>query len=300
MMQQKEQFEHYLDMLGTSLEILDDKPEETVETTLKALWHLASGNALSVERAVNSELTPLTESQFFKLDDYIAERSSGTPLAHITKRQNFMGLELIAGTEALVPRKETELLGNAALAKLQEMTKHKEHALVLDVCTGSGNLAFALASNCPSSKVFAADLSEKAIALSNRNNEYLKLPNPVVFECGDLLAPFDNTQFHGNVDLLTCNPPYISTGKLESLANEIIDFEPDMAFDGGPFGVKIVQRIIKEALVYLKVGGWLAFEVGLGQGESLLKRLEKNSAYCEATAVNDNSGSVRAILVKKS
>ncbi|MDD1632780.1 MAG: hypothetical protein LUP91_11335, partial [Methylococcaceae bacterium] len=93
-------------------------------------------------------------------------------------------------------------------------------------------------------------------------------------------------------------PPYISSGKVGTLPNEIIGHEPSLAFDGGPFGVKILQRLLSEAPQYLRPGGWLAFEVGLGQGPALMDRMRRNSAYADLAAVVDAAGAVRAVVAR--
>ncbi|MEO8806998.1 MAG: peptide chain release factor N(5)-glutamine methyltransferase, partial [Burkholderiaceae bacterium] len=258
--------------LQARLQTLPDKPEETATSTLRVLWHLAAGRALSVEAADTAPLTALDAAAEARLTELTAQRLSGTPLAHLSGRQRFMGLELLASEDALIPRRETELLGHAALGLLQGMAPHASALRVVDVCTGSGNLALSLAHHAPQAQVFGADLSAEAVSLARRNAEHLSLQSHVEFRVGDLLEPFDEPAFHGQVDLLVCNPPYISSQKVEAMAAEISGFEPRLAFDGGPLGVRILQRLIREAPAYLRKGGWLAFEVGAGQGPAVLKR----------------------------
>lgn len=295
-MEQNIKFNELVNRVDKNLSILEDKPEESSESTVRTLWHLAAGNALSVQRALELDLPVLEAESLEKLEEYIKLREKGVPLAHITNRQQFMGIELIVGKDALVPRKETELLGYAALGLINEIAENKDAVKVIDVCTGSGNLALAFAWHQKRTIVSAADLDEKAISLAKQNNKHLKLESRVNFFTGDLLEPFATDEYFNSVDVLTCNPPYISSGKLESMPDEIISFEPSMAFDGGPFGIKILGRIIKEAPKYLNDGGWLAFEVGLGQGEPLLKRLEKNKNYKNFRTVKNETGEIRVIL----
>ena len=293
-------FTERLARLDDSLRTLPDKPEETSASALQTLWHLAGGQALSIEAATQQPLPELTAPQLLKLDELTTQRLSGTPLAHLTGHQHFMGLELLAGPQALIPRRETELLANAALAKLQQLAAtHGDRAVVvIDVCTGSGNLAMALAHGVPRAQVFAADLSEDAVSLAQRNATHLGLQDRVQLRSGDLLAPFDEPGFHGQVDLLVCNPPYISSGKLETMPTEIVGFEPRLAFDGGPFGIRILQRLMREAPRFLRPGGWLAFEVGLGQGPAVLQWLNKTGQYDTIDSVLDAEGQPRAFLAR--
>ena len=293
----------FYQQLKDGLVILPDKPEETAESTLKALWQKVLGNSVSVVKAEALPLTELNATQIAELREIVARRLEGVPLAHITGRQNFMGIEFVVGPEALVPRKETELLASAALAKARERAAHSQPLLIIDVCTGSGNVALALAEHLRrdnvAAKIFAADLSEDAVTLAQKNAEHLHLQQMTEFRAGDLLAPFAEGQFENAADVLTCNPPYINRAKVELMPDEISGHEPRLAFDGGPFGVSILMRLLDEAPRYLKSGGWLVFEVGLGQGEALVKRLERNTNYQNIQTSCDESGSIRAISVQK-
>ncbi len=285
-------------LLTVNLTTLGDKPEETVTSTLDALWHTAAGQPMSVQLAAKALLPALNADAAKHLRTLLDMRIRGTPLAHLTERQQFMGIELRVSGEALIPREETELLGNAALVHLQNIVREKDTAVVIDVCTGSGNLALALAHHVPQARVWAADLSAAAVELAQRNARKLSLNERVCFCVGDLLSTFDTPEFHGKVDLLICNPPYISSSKVDTLAEEIIGHEPRLAFDGGPLGIRILQRLIAEAPRFLKANGVLAFEIGLGQARGIRKRLEQHGSYADIAEITDASGNVRALVAR--
>ena len=277
---------------------LPDKPEETPEGLLAALWSTASGAPLSVDRASQATLSALDDAGHARLRELIEKRKSGVPLAHLTERQTFMGLEYLAGPDALIPRKETEILGRAALAKITCMAKKRGPLMVIDVCTGSGNLALAYAYYEPQARVYASDLSPEAVSLAKKNCEFMGLGERVEMQIGDLLEPFEGPAFLGKCDFLSCNPPYISAAKVKEMHPEIARHEPEAAFNGGVYGVSILMKLIKNAPRFLRPGGWLGFEVGHGQGAMMARQLEKSPLFGAVETYADAGGEIRAILAK--
>jgi release factor glutamine methyltransferase len=281
--------------LAATVTFLPDKPEETPESTAKALWLVAMGQPCSVLQAQQATLPPLDAAGRVRLTGLVEKRQAGVPLAHLTERQSFLGVELLAGPEALIPRKETEIVGKLALAKLQELVQARGAARVIDVCTGSGNLAVALAVNEPRCRVWGVDLSGDAVRLAARNAVFQRVESRVEFRQGDLLAPIQHIEFFGTCDLIVCNPPYISSAKVNDLPPETGRHEPRLAFDGGNFGVSILSRLLKEAPKFLAAGSWLCFEVGLGQGPFFTRSISKLSEYSTVHTSSDTEGNVRAI-----
>ena len=277
---------------------LPDKPEETPERLLSALWSTACGAPVSADRALPATLPQLDGESLERLRALIERKKSGVPLAHLTERQTFLGLELLASREALIPRKETEILGRAALVKIGCMAKKRGPLLVVDVCTGSANLALAYAYYEPQARVCASDLSPEAIELARRNAQFIGLGKRVELRVGDLLEPFESPQFVGHCDFLSCNPPYISTAKVKQMHPEISQHEPEAAFNGGAFGVSILMKLVKNAPRFLRPGGWLGFEVGHGQGAGLARQLERNTAFAAVETYSDPAGEIRAILAR--
>ena len=277
---------------------LPDKPEETPERLLSALWSTACGAPVSADRALPATLPQLDGESLERLRALIERKKTGVPLAHLTERQTFLGLELLASREALIPRKETEILGRAALVKIGCMAKKRGPLLVVDVCTGSANLALAYAYYEPQARVCASDLSPEAIDLARRNAQFIGLGKRVELRVGDLLEPFESPQFVGHCDFLSCNPPYISTAKVKQMHPEISQHEPEAAFNGGAFGVSILMKLVKNAPRFLRPGGWLGFEVGHGQGAGLARQLERNPAFAAVETYSDPGGEIRAILAK--
>lgn len=293
---------HFRDMvnfLAAELSVLPDKPEETVDSTLRALWHAASGKHVSAERALALDLPVLSDAQMKTLRELVAHRIGGVPLAHITQRQHFADMEMLAGPDALVPRKETELLARTAISLAVDYAASAGAVRVVDVCTGSGNVALAVAHHCTAASVLAADVSAAAVQLARRNAQHLRLDSRVDFRIGDLLAPFEDVEFGNSVDILTCNPPYINSAKVAAMPAEIAAHEPHLAFDGGAFGIAILMRLLQEAPRVLKQGGWLIFEVGAGQGPALVKKLNAMPAYMNVSDVKDAAGIQRVIAARR-
>lgn len=208
----------------------------------------------------------------------------------------FMGVELLVQPGALIPRAETELLGREAVRLLKE---RNEHAHVIDVCCGSGNLGCATAFHVERTTVYAADLTESCAELARKNVEHLKLGGRVHVFQGDLFEPLKPALPPGGVDMIICNPPYISTGRLAADRATLLEHEPREAFDGGPYGLSIHQRVIKEAVALLKAGGYLLFEFGLGQERQMKALFDRAKAYRDVRFVNNAEGAARVVVAVK-
>lgn len=289
-------YQELLQKISTHISSLPDKPEETPDGILRALWHMASAVSMSVHQAHETDLPELDRSGVEKLRDLVVQRIAGAPLAYLTGWQRFMGLEFMVDPRALIPRMETELLVHSAIKMLDLELKTKKPVTIVDICTGSGNIALSLAHQIPQAQVYGSDISHKAIELARSNARNLELQERVHFFEGDLFTPFDNASFYDKIDMITCNPPYISSGKVDTLHQEIINHEPRMAFDGGAFGVSILNRFAQEAPRFLRKGGWIALEVGVRQGPSVLKRLQQQNRFGHILPVQDSSGEIRVIL----
>jgi release factor glutamine methyltransferase len=207
----------------------------------------------------------------------------------------FLGVELGCAEGALVPREETELLGRTALGILEE----EGAARAIDMCCGAGNLACALAVHRASLEVWASDLTDGCVAVARRNVETLGLEGRVTVLQGDLFAPLAGLGLEGRIDAVVCNPPYISSGRLAKDRAALLEDEPREAFDGGPYGLSIHQRVVKEALPFLRRGGWLLFEIGLGQEKQVKILLDRTRAYGEVRFERDGAGDVRVVYARK-
>jgi release factor glutamine methyltransferase len=292
-------YQNCLERILRNLTILADKPEETPQNTLHSLWHAAAGNFYSAEAALDHALETLSASQEDALETLVEKRLSGIPLAHLTGRQRFLGIDFIVGPEALAPRKETELLGKTVLDLVGVRIREQGSATVLDVCTGIGNIAIAVAHFFPHASVFASDISVDAIRLARQNCTRLGLDGRINLRTGDLFEPFGDGSLFGKVDVISCNPPYISTGKLKTLSPEIIQHEPLLAFDGGPFGVRILSRVFKESQIFLRAKAHLCFEVGSGQANGIIQLLNRSGQFSLVTGATDAQNEIRVVIAQR-
>lgn len=202
---------------------------------------------------------------------------------------SFMDLELLAAPGTLVPRAETELLGHAALTALRGCAAPR----VIDMCCGSGNLACAIARHQPTARVWASDLTDPCVALARRNAVFTGVQDRVFVAQGDLFAGLAGLDLEGSIDAVVCNPPYISQAKLAGERSALLQHEPREAFDGGPYGLSIQSRVVKEALPFLRPGGVLLFEIGLGQERQVRMLFERTRAYGEIQSISNAAGVVR-------
>jgi release factor glutamine methyltransferase len=283
--------------LTEHLVTLEDKPEDTVDATLAALWHLAGGHRLSARAAMHEALAPLDADGQKRFAGYLEARLSGVPLAYLTERQSFLGFEMIVGEGALIPRAETEILGRAAIAIVRDLRADSGSIVIADVCTGAGNIAAAMALSRSDVVVQATDIASAALDVARRNLAHLGLADRVELRQGDLLDALDEGS-RGRIALITCNPPYLSDTRRSTMPVEIAEHEPQEAFDGGPLGLRIIQRLVRQAATLLRPGGWLAFEVGAGQGPGIIDWMGRHGSYVHVRPVTDDRGTIRAVVAR--
>jgi release factor glutamine methyltransferase len=208
------------------------------------------------------------EPALVEFQGLVALRALRRPLQHLVGTVEFFGLELVVGPTALIPRPETELLVEAALAELAE----RREPVIVDVGTGTGAIALALSSARGDALVHATDCSASALGLARENARRLGLEGRVLFLEGDLLAPLVGLE--GRVDLVASNPPYVDPAEIDGLAPEVRDHEPRAALvaPDGPYGP--YRRLVPQARHLLAPGGGLIVEIGQGMAPEVSRCFE--------------------------
>ena len=250
-------------------------------------------------RRVDLHLHPdrkLTRQQSTTLKESLEKRLSHTPLQYIVGSTQFLDFDLVLNEHVFIPRPETEILVEETIKKLRTASSIDDRDIFIDMCTGCGNVAVALARAFPTAHVYAADSSSEALSVAEENCEMYDLSGRISFLCGDLFKPLQGLGIQGNVKAVVCNPPYIVTSEIKNLAPEVRDFEPHLALDGGEDGLDVLRRVIVEAPLFLRRDGLLALEVGQGQAPLVRQRMIDAGDFKGIELIEDLSGIERVVL----
>lgn len=221
------------------------------------------------ELALHASRVP-TDKQQKRFWGLVEHRAKRMPLAYILGTQPFMGLEIKVNEGALIPRPETEEVVQEAVARLKEGGPRPLN--ILELGTGTGCVALALAAALPQSTVYATDISPAALKLAADNAMTHHLAQRIRFVKEDLFK--EDARFKGWADLVISNPPYIPTGEIDALEREVLK-EPRLALDGGKDGLDAIRAIVAASPRYLKPEGWLVLEIGWDQAAAVLSLMEK-------------------------
>ena len=237
---------------------------------------------------------PLTDAQLKHLRDLVQRAAEQEPIAYLTGRAHFFNLAFDVTRDTLIPRPDTETLVEDVL-QLARNAPGFEAPRILDLCTGSGCVAAAIAHHLKTATVLATDISEKAVAVARRNIEKLGLSDRVTVEQGDLFEPISRTVDARPFNLIVANPPYIPSATIETLDKSVKDFEPLQALDGGLDGLTLHRRILSDAPRHLLPGGRIYLEIAFDQGELALQVAAEYSAFENVRIVKDFHGRDRVL-----
>ena len=272
--------------------------------------HRVENPRLNAELLLARSLNVSRERLYMRLHDRVDEpdkevleklmwrRISGEPLQYILEHQEFWSLDFKVDPRVLIPRPETELLVEQSLLVLSK-TSSERIPSILEIGTGSGAIAIALAKELKNILLVATDISTEALAVAKENARCAGVEHRINFVNGDLFGPFHFPKERASFDLILSNPPYIIRRKIDTLAKEVKDHEPRIALDGGKDGLDFYRHIIPEAHAYLQEGGWLLLEVALGQSGDVSEMMEEGGNFLKPESVSDLSGIGRVVKARR-
>jgi len=241
------------------------------------------------------ELSPEATDHYSRL---IAERTTGKPTQYITGHQEFWGLDFEVTPDVLIPRPETEHVIETVLDLARRQSHGKEARLrIVDVGTGSGCIALALAAEFQRAILFGVDISRPALVVASSNALHLGMPERVKFLESDLLARLLDKDFAGTFDFVVSNPPYVGSHEVDMVQREVREFEPRVAWGGLAQGDEIYRRLFPQALQALKPGGYVVVEIGYNMRERVLALL--GPEWAEIDVRPDLAGIPRVVSARK-
>ncbi len=244
----------------------------------------------------------LTLDEVRRYDDALERRVTGVPAQYITGHQEFWGMDLIVSPAVLIPRPETEHVVEAVLelakpkiverrAPSQACTERSRRVRTVDVGTGSGAIALALAKEMPAAEIHATDISAGALEVARANAARHELTSRIEFHQADLLGGFSPASF----DYVVSNPPYVGESEEDSVQLEVRKFEPRHAVFAGPTGVEVIEQLIVQARAALRPEGWLVFEISGTIADRVRNLL---SGWDEVAIRNDLQGIARVAMAR--
>lgn len=270
--------------------LLQDFPQPALEAKILLL----KSAALSEEKFYalpQKKLSRKEARQFLRL---VSKRRSGFPISYLTGIKEFWSIPFRVSPGIFIPRPETELV----VEKVLELSSGREGLVIVDIGTGCGNIAIALAKeDLPQARIIATDISKKALKLARLNASWQGI-SAVTFVQGSLLSPLKKLGLEKGCDFVVSNPPYVSEKEWQELPPEIKNHEPKKAIVPGKTGLEFIQKLIQGAGLFLKPGGYLVVEIGEGQKDEVLSLF--GDEWGKAKCFNDLAGHPRAVAKRKS
>ena len=276
--------------IKTGINMLKEKNIE--DATLKSKMIMENVLGQNRQYIIANDLNQLEHEQekeyFFEIEKLL----ENNPIEYITNKKEFMNLELYVNQDVLIPRQDTEILVEEVINILHK--NKAENIQILDMCTGSGAIAIALAKNVEKCIVDAVDISSGALEVVKKNIVKNKVEGRVNIINSDLFSKISNKKY----DLIVSNPPYIESNVIENLDKQV-QKEPILALDGGDDGLDFYKKIINEASSHLESNGYLCFEIGYNQKNAVQNLLSNSGKYQEIYCKKDLCGNDRVIIAKK-
>lgn len=251
-------------------------------------------SGLSRSQLITRAKEVMRDDDFEEYQKRIEARLTGTPLQYIVGIQEFMGRPFRVNPSVLIPRLDTEVLVEHVIKIIE--SKNLERPRILDMCTGSGAIGVTLAGKFPDAIVTLTDESGEALKTAVGNAGLNRVNRQCCFLIGDM---FEALHEESEFDVIVCNPPYIETDVIDTLAIEVRNHEPRKALDGGEDGLKYYRIIAENVADYLTIGGLLALEIGADQGDSVKELLDKTERFGKVLILQDLAGLDRVVITER-
>lgn len=241
---------------------------------------------------------PVGENDLTQYRAMIKRVAEGEPIQYITGVQEFWSMDFIVNRCVLIPRAETEILVEQVIRVYKENNYIERTTVnILDICTGSGAIAVAIASEIKNAEIIASDISKEALNIARQNITRHEMQERITLIEGDLFEPFNG--FNNHFDIIVSNPPYVTKDEYRLLPGKIRDFEPKIALESGVDGLYHIRTILENAPNYLKPNGWLMLEMDPSQTETVTKIISKDNSFLSASVVKDYSNRDRVVTAQK-
>ena len=268
--------------------LLKDVPHPALEAKL-LLLECTSLQAEQFYSFPENKLSRAEERRFYRL---VRKRLTGFPLPYITGVKDFWSIPFRVSPGVLIPRPETELI----VEKVLELSQ-RENETIVDIGTGCGNIAVSLAKELPQARIVATDTAKKALRLAKSNASRQKISN-IIFARGSLFSALIRLRLEGKCDFIVSNPPYITEEEWPKLGIEIRDNEPKSALVAGKSGLEVIHKLVQGAPSYLKPGGSLLVEIGIGQKDKVLSFFDSDPIWEKVDFFKDLNGISRVAMGK--
>lgn len=284
-----------IDLLKMSTDYLEKKGIESARLNVELLL----GHVLKFSRVqlyLNFE-RPLTTPELDQLRELLKRRANHEPIQYITGETEFFSLKFKVNRHTLIPRPETEILVETVIEQCKKIFAQEEPIEILDIGTGSGNIAIALAKNIERAFITAIDIQNEALLIAKENAAYHQVSEKIKFIEQDIFAEI--ADLAGKHHIIVSNPPYISREEFENLPKEVKDYEPYIALDGGSEGFAFHNRLAEISTQLLSSDGFIAIEIGAFQANMVHQLFLETELFQHIEVINDLIGLPRVLLAKK-
>ena len=285
-----------IDILKMSTDYLEKKGIENPRLNVELLL----GHVLKLNRVqlyLNFE-RPLTTPELDQFREFLKRRANHEPIQYITGETEFYSLKIKVNRHTLIPRPETEILVDKIIEICNKTFSQQDKFTVLDIGTGSGNIAISLAKNIQNAHILGIDINADAIKTAFKNAQIHSVEDRIRFKVADVFDDNFFLELTNKIDIIVSNPPYISQEEYEELPIEVKNFEPYIALNGGKDGFNFYHQILKISKDILKPDSIIGFEIGYNQGK-LIKEIAVESDFKDVEIFKDLNGRERILIASK-